>query len=98
MVCCGYKKLSIQAVDILSELSQSNNRNGHQFHSHTSTLSDIENRIGYAYLVALLKELDQIGFIEIQTNHSSVVGNNPRFIAYWRDVANEFITFLRDAQ
>jgi len=87
--------VSIQAIDVLGKLAEDNTTQGFQFHSHSGVLSRIEESFGYSFMVALLKELSQAGLIDLKIDHSSMVAENPRLIVFWRDVSNDFISYLK---
>jgi hypothetical protein len=92
--------LSIDSLGILSQLYENGkNKSGAQIHwPSIGLINQLNSRYGYEYFVALLRELESIGVINLDIQFSSRHEGKPRFIIWWTDLANEFCLYASKAE
>lgn len=88
------ERLSMMSIEVFRVILQSTPRANQQIHSHSGIMSDLETKLGYSYLVALLRELEAVGTIDLRIDQSSVVGGNARFIVFWKSLGDDFSRFI----
>ena len=92
------ERLSVVSIEVLKAILASSPRSRAQIHSHVGVMTELENKYTYSFLIALLRELESVGIIDIKTDQSSVVGGNARFTVFWKSIGDDFASFIREAR
>jgi len=87
-------RLSMMSIDVLRALSEQSPTQRTQLHSHSGIMAQLETKYTYSFLVAMLRELEAVGILDIHLDQSSIQSGNARFTLFFKTIGNDFIRFI----